>query len=1376
MFREFAPHIIQQQQIVKRQEKAAASSDLGNIALVKIHIASRNVMQAALVPLIWKYQILSSARLKAPSTCPRSPRGVGDKKFPNGVVTTSTSADHVQEAPVRYSKTSVNGIFNSTFSPFVMLTSVVLAPSFSSRRSKSPTPSDEDNAPVAGPSMAPLTAQTIWQCSSCKQPVKRAQGSQTCRTATAALKEKKTLKKTANVFRLSSKGPREIPQLYDCTAHSSPCSDFSSSPGSPFSTRDETSSLGAEISINSRPPSSRLVNEPDYSLARTHPLFDVGMIRVRAAGDASMNSRAPSLNNSRSSSPAFVIEFNSVTLKNPSSPIAQAFNSRSLRGKISIQAIPSESTPSTHFPGTISRRESFLLALHQLPPLRCRACNDLDRRDDTLHEIQERIANGINENTPLIFFPVGGLIQRIRKKNDQLQAMRLTNLNDARMLAGKIAELDLHKQFMMAIATSDEPRISQLIRAGLNNGESIGFTPDDYMVGLCVLRLGGARLADLLHRALGLPGLTTLRKNSVIRPLRASPAMPTVLEIQANIDAYTAGEAIPSGPPNIVHRVLMLDEIAVEKRARWDDKTNMILGGCREHTKPSYLEFSDLDDATTFFERLDHNEFHLASEVSIQLGQNSEALIQIHDRQQLRLLDLLLESLDCTILARCAYPALASTKRGNSMPFFLRKLLDAADTRKRHGNITFRTVSIASDGEAKRGLALALKFMNHQLSPTSPIYPLLQPLEFMNLLVGPDDITPDKDYRHVIKALWSLLMRRAGIDVLGFEIVPAVVKQHLRDVGVTEDRIRALLNPNDRQDVDLTYGLLKEIWSLPDASPAASPTYVRARTALKNFGQLAYHLVMPYIYLKLSLRGQLTHLSTAAHLLLVLFTTNDAGSNFMTNQTFVNIMLMIKNVFFCVAKAKVDMPDSDFFIILLGTDRLEKLFGLLRTAVGTDSNFDILQFASRASNLTEVYIILGLKPHWDRGPRRLKLPAVINERGDVSSKADHISPASWIGDLRVGTVVPHTCWTSGRLKVEGMIATAREQLNKCARITNFDILSPFGELLVGKPDTDAAFEIDPELLGQAAAKSTETAAKSTETAAEATDIPPPSETPAIVADEIVENFEDVLAIHDSQSQGEKHSPHVLVNGKKISKASILKDLMQNRSLRLSTDRTKRVAGIPAFANQSPNSHIAFDNPTGAPSLRIGNPIATLVECEGQVFLAVGQVNTIILGSQPLDSIVLDLLTDRSTKISYQMFQLLPTDRGDDPDGQYDWKWSLGFESRSIRDIPGHLIHPLNPTVSNQVPGKPTNLFSSAVLITVAASINSQSLPTHYNAIPVVSRSETFPYRCEGKFQHYSELIILILCVGKACFHVEPDTRDGNRRGEFGHRPTQSPFQ
>ncbi|KAJ7802330.1 hypothetical protein B0H14DRAFT_1664919 [Mycena olivaceomarginata] len=258
------------------------------------------------------------------------------------------------------------------------------------------------------------------------------------------------------------------------------------------------------------------------------------------------------------------------------------------------------------------------------------------------------------------------------------------------------------------------------------------------------------------------------------------------------------------------------------------------------------------------------------------------------------------------------------------------------------------------------------------------------------------------------------------------------------------------------------------------------------------------------------------------------------------------------------------------------------------------------------------------------------------------------------------------------------------------------------------------------------------------------------------ADDNVEDFEDTLAIHESPTC--KHSPHVLVDGKQVSKASILKDLMQHRSPRLSTDRTKRVAGIPAFANEAVPHHIAFDNPTGAPSLRIGNPVATIVRCDGECFLAVGQVNTIILGSRPMESIVLELLPDRGTKISYQIFHLAPVNSGDEPGDKYDWKWSLGFESRTIHNVPGHLVHPLNPTVSNQVPGKPTYLFSSDVLITVAANIDGYL--AHYNAIPEIGQSETFPYRCKGK----------------ACFHIASPTFEGNGRGEFGPRSPQSPFE
>ncbi|KAK7024706.1 hypothetical protein R3P38DRAFT_3532308, partial [Favolaschia claudopus] len=777
----------------------------------------------------------------------------------------------------------------------------------------------------------------------------------------------------------------------------------------------------------------------------------------------------------------------------------------------------------------------------------------------------------------------------------------------------------------------------------------------------------------------------------------------------------------------------MLDEIALEKRPRWDNKTNKILGACREHSHRVSLDFCDLDDAVAFFASLDAKKVHLASEATVAALGSLARNPQMYNPRPV------------CISGTC------KAETGEQHAHFLRRLLEATDNRKTDGKITYRTTCVASDGEAKRGLALALEFMKYRLSSTSPIYPLLQPLEFMNTLVGADDITPDKDYRHVFKALRSLLMRRLGINVLGFEIVPAIVKQHLHDIGLSPERLHSLLNPNDRQDVDLTYGLLKEIWILPDAPPNASPTYARARAALQLFGRLAYHLVMPYIYLKLSLREQLTHLSTAAHLLLALFTMDGAGTDFMANQTFVNIMLMIKNAFFCVAKVKIDISDEEFFLILLGTDRLEKLYGLIRTAVGTDSNFDILQLAGRASNLTEVSVILALRPEWDRGPRRLKLPAVINEQGDVSSKADHISPASWIGDVHVAGVVLHSCWINGRLKAEQIIPGANDHFERCSQIAGFDILSPFGELLVGKPDADSAFEIDPELLVQGTTDSVDD--DSTANPAHSTLQPQAGE----VLNDDIEDFEDVLAIHDAENP--KHSPHVLVDGKQISKASLLKDLMQNRSPRLSTDRTKRVAGIAAFSNNSGlHNQITFANATGAPSLRIGNPIATLVLCEEELFLAIGQVNTIILGTQPMDSIVLDLLPDRGTKISYQIFQLISTDSVDDPSGQHDWKWSLRFESKSIHDVTGRLVYPLNPTVSNRIPGKPTYMFSSHILVTMAANIHKQLYVS--TPLPKVNRSETFPYR------H----------AGKACFHVQPDSPFGNGRGEFGHDWADSAFE
>jgi hypothetical protein len=77
-------------------------------------------------------------------------------------------------------------------------------------------------------------------------------------------------------------------------------------------------------------------------------------------------------------------------------------------------------------------------------------------------------------------------------------------------------------------------------------------------------------------------------------------------------------------------------------------------------------------------------------------------------------------------------------------------------------------------------------------------------------------------------------------------------------------------------------------------------------------------MVFPYLCVDLSLSEQIEHLSTAAHLAIILYRL--AGKDFIPTNLYIDLMIMIKNILFCMAKAKIDDPDREFWLILLGTD------------------------------------------------------------------------------------------------------------------------------------------------------------------------------------------------------------------------------------------------------------------------------------------------------------------------------------------------------------------------------------------------------------------------------------------------------------------------
>ncbi|PBK98158.1 hypothetical protein ARMGADRAFT_1043993 [Armillaria gallica] len=400
------------------------------------------------------------------------------------------------------------------------------------------------------------------------------------------------------------------------------------------------------------------------------------------------------------------------------------------------------------------------------------------------------------------------------------------------------------------------------------------YTEEDILQGILLWKLGGHHVGQIVHCSVYLLGITMLQDGSTIPPLVPSHGHPTLEEVEVNLNASLEGilKRLSQEPGNVIHAVLCFDEIAIEKRLRWDRKMNYFLGVCQEHGSSTSLEFNNLEDLDELLRAIDQKEVHYASE-------------------HLKLLQVTLTAVE-----------------------------------KQRTCTRIWTVSIASDGESKHGCALAMLTMKKQLSFTSPIYPQLQGLHYMNLLVEDNDA-------------------------------------HLCEAGHLVLYVNALFKPEDKQDVKLAYDLLSAIWKLPEASPETTPGFQAQHSALCTLEVFLHCLLYLIICVNLSLQEQMQYLSAASHLGLVLFCT--AKQDFLPSLLYSDIQIMIKNVFVCVAKAKVDNPNGVFFIIILGTDWLEIHFRILRTQIGNDANMDEYQLASWITGMTEVANILAEHPEWD---------------------------------------------------------------------------------------------------------------------------------------------------------------------------------------------------------------------------------------------------------------------------------------------------------------------------------------------------------------------------------------------------------------------------
>jgi len=246
---------------------------------------------------------------------------------------------------------------------------------------------------------------------------------------------------------------------------------------------------------------------------------------------------------------------------------------------------------------------------------RCERCNDL-RNNKYVQNIVARFTNGIHKNATLVYHGIGSLIEIVHWKTKAVDLLCLCRRNDLKKLIGKEGAIDVHKQLLMAMSSQRIPRVDQVLHVGFRHGTGIqtmlelikkaaegsyhpkGFDEKEDLQALLFLRLGGTQVADIAHRIFGTPAVTTIRRHTIIPQILPSPSFPTSHEIECNIAATfkPVCDILETSLQKILHAVIMFDEISVESRPCWDDKSNKILGVCREHGQDTSLEFTSEED------------------------------------------------------------------------------------------------------------------------------------------------------------------------------------------------------------------------------------------------------------------------------------------------------------------------------------------------------------------------------------------------------------------------------------------------------------------------------------------------------------------------------------------------------------------------------------------------------------------------------------------------------------------------------------------------------------------------------------------------------------------------------------------------------------
>ena len=185
--------------------------------------------------------------------------------------------------------------------------------------------------------------------------------------------------------------------------------------------------------------------------------------------------------------------------------------------------------------------------------------------------------------------------------------------------------------------------------------------------------------------------------------------------------------------------------------------------------------------------------------------------------------------------------------------------------------------------------------------------------------------------------------------------------------------------------------------------------------ALSVLGGTLENLLEPFINIKLSLSQQIVHLSCFAHLLFTFY--HDQRRRFVPNQLYYDSQTMVKNVVFCIAKQQKLNLSSSLSLLDVGDNALELTFALMRMSGGHNNAFNYRQVIDCLCAVCDISDIYSRNPNIRHGHRRLNM----NRKESV----DHISRATWVGDMTAGNCDLLSCWLQGRQKALEILQTSK---------------------------------------------------------------------------------------------------------------------------------------------------------------------------------------------------------------------------------------------------------------------------------------------------------------------------------------------------------------